>query len=76
MRSKWIHRDSNGKDKELSSSGGASAFTSLTDVPSSYTGEALKVARVNAGETGLEFATISGGGLTQQQIMAIASLKI
>jgi len=42
--------------------GGATTFISLTDVPSSYTGEALKVARVNAGETGLEFATI--GALT------------
>lgn len=49
-------------------SGGASAFTDLTDVPASYTGEALKVVRVNAGETGLEFATISGSGLTQQQV--------
>lgn len=41
--------------------GGASAFTDLTDVPSSYTGAALQSVRVNAGETGLEFAAASGG---------------
>lgn len=39
-------------------------FTSLTDVPTSYTGQGLKIVRVNAGETGLEFATSSGGGTT------------
>lgn len=42
--------------------GGASAFTDLTDVPASYAGQALKVARVNAGETALEFAVIAGTG--------------
>lgn len=42
--------------------GGASAFTDLTDVPSSYSGEGSKVVRVNAGETGLEFVTLAGGG--------------
>lgn len=44
------------------SGGGASAFTDLTDVPSSYASQALKVVRVNAGETALEFFTLSGGG--------------
>lgn len=34
---------------------GSTAFTGLSDVPSSYSGQALKVTRVNAGETGLEF---------------------
>lgn len=34
---------------------GATAFTSLTDVPSSYSGHSLKLVRVNTGETGLEF---------------------
>lgn len=33
------------------------AFTDLSDVPSSYTGFALKALRVNAGATGLEFYT-------------------
>lgn len=41
--------------------GGASAFTDLTDTPSSYSGQGLKVLRVNSSETGIEFATISGG---------------
>ena len=35
----------------------ASAFTSLSDAPASYTGHALKYVRVNAGETALEFQT-------------------
>jgi len=39
--------------------GGVSAFTELTDVPASYTGQTLKFVRVNAGETALEFATVS-----------------
>jgi hypothetical protein len=34
---------------------GVTAFTQLSDVPSSYVGEAGKVVRVNATETGLEF---------------------
>jgi len=37
-------------------------FLGLTDSPNSYTGQALKVVRVNAGETALEFATGGGGG--------------
>ncbi len=41
---------------------GATAFTGLNDVPSSYTGQALKVVRVNASESGLEFGTVSGSG--------------
>ena len=41
--------------------GGASAFTDLSDVPASYAGHTLKVVRVNAGETALEFATASTG---------------
>ena len=39
------------------SGGGASAFTSLTDVPASYSSQALKRLQVNAGETALEFVT-------------------
>ena len=37
------------------SSGGVSAFTQLSDVPSSYVSQAGKALRVNAGETGLEY---------------------
>ena len=42
-------------------SGGAVAFTDLTDAPSSYTGEAGKVVAVNGTETGLELVTVGGG---------------
>jgi hypothetical protein len=44
--------------------GGASAFTDLSDVPSTYSGHSLKIVRVKADESGLEFATISSGGIT------------
>jgi hypothetical protein len=33
-------------------------FTELTDTPADYTGHSLKLVRVNAGETGLEFYTL------------------
>ena len=39
--------------------GGATAFTDLTDVPSSYTGEAGKFVQVKATEDGLQFTTAS-----------------
>lgn len=52
--------------------GGASAFTSLTDVPSSYTGQALKAVTVNAGETGLVFTT-GGDALTSNPLSQFAS---
>lgn len=44
-----------------SGTGGTTTFTGLTDTPASYTGEALKVVRVNAGETALEFVAAGGG---------------
>lgn len=37
--------------------GGVTVFTGLTDVPNSYSGQALKIVQVNSGETGLQFAT-------------------
>lgn len=40
------------------SSSTVSAFTDLTDVPSSYSGQGLKGVRVNTGATGLEFYTV------------------
>lgn len=43
----------------------ASDFLSLTDVPSSYTGQANKVVSVNVGETALEFTTPVAGGAFQ-----------
>lgn len=36
-------------------------FIAASDTPSSYSGQALKVARVNAGETALEFFTFTPG---------------
>jgi hypothetical protein len=38
-----------------------SDFTDLTDTPGSLTGEGGKYVRVNVGETGLEFVTVSSG---------------
>ena len=45
------------------SSGGAppSEFKVLTDTPAAYTGEALKLVRVNAGETAVEFHALVWG---------------
>lgn len=62
-------------------SGGASAFTDLTDVPSAYTGQGTKFVRVNGAETALEFATVAGGGdaLTSaplSQFAATTSLQL
>ncbi len=45
-----------------SGGGGSTTFIGLTDVPASYTGNALKSLRVNAGETALEFYVASGSG--------------
>ena len=43
-------------------SGGAADFLSLTDTPSSFTGEALRGLRVNSGESALEFVALGAGG--------------
>ncbi|MEA3242332.1 MAG: hypothetical protein U9Q19_02690 [Pseudomonadota bacterium] len=47
------------------SSGGAppDSFKVLTDTPAAYTGDTLKFARVNAGETGLEFHALVWGDI-------------
>ena len=60
-------------------SGGS--FLELSDTPASYTGEALKVVRVNAAEDGLEFNTLTGGGNAQtadplSQFAATTSLQL
>jgi hypothetical protein len=47
------------------SSPSAIAFTDLTDVPSSYTGEANKIVSVKGDESGLEFVTNTGGGIDE-----------
>jgi len=43
---------------------GASKFTQLSDVPSSYLGEANQHLAVNALETGIDFVTPGGGGVS------------
>lgn len=53
--------DSSAEWQTYGGGGGATAFTDLSDVPGSYASQALKVVRVNAGETGLEFATGGSG---------------
>ena len=39
-------------------------FVSLSDTPPNFTGQAGKFVKVNAGETALEFDTVSGSGIT------------
>lgn len=61
----WVLEDTEdlrGKVPNLSAGGsaggsGVTEFLSLTDTPSSYSGEGGKVVAVNTGETGLEFIT-------------------
>lgn len=48
--------------RSVGGGGGSSTFIGLTDVPASFSGQALKVLRANAGETALEFVTLAGGG--------------
>jgi len=47
---------------EDESGGGSTTFVALTDTPANYTGQAGLFAKVNAGETALEFGTPGGGG--------------
>jgi len=52
------------------SRGGSNSFLELNDTPNSYAGQTGKVPVVNAGETGLEFSTVSatpGGAATSIQ---------
>lgn len=46
-------------------------FTDLTDVPSSYTGQAGKSVKVNVGEDGLEFYTPSAGVTVHNNLTGI-----
>ena len=43
---------------------GVNEFIDLSDAPHSYTGQAAKVVKVNAGETAVEFGIGGGGGAT------------
>lgn len=51
-----------GKSSGKIGRGGATRFTQLVDTPSSYSGQAGKFPKVNAGETGLEFDTVDLSG--------------
>lgn len=55
--------------------GGATTFLWLTDTPSSYSGQALKIVQVNAWATALEFVSASGGwdALTSNPLSQFAS---
>lgn len=46
---------------------GVTAFTQLSDVPQTYAGAGSKAVTVNAGATGLNFTTSSGGGQSSIQ---------
>lgn len=55
--------------------GGTTAPTALSNLIGTFTGNALKVVRVNAGETDLEYTTAgSGSGISAAQAMAYASM--
>ncbi len=45
------------------------SFTDLSDTPDNYIGRAGQFLRVNVGETGLELATVSTSGVTDQDII-------
>ena len=51
-----------------------SAPTALSNLIGAYAGNTLKVVRVNAGETDLEYTDLSGGGLSHPQVMARLSM--
>jgi hypothetical protein len=59
-----------------SGSGGATAFTQLTDVPNSYVGSGGKAVRVNAGENALEFFTAAGTGTVTSVASADGSVTV
>ncbi len=50
-------------DTEIAPGNFGGAFIDLSDVPNSYSGQALKTVRVNAGATGLEFVTSGAGAV-------------
>tara|TARA_R110002020_G_scaffold47968_2_gene137151 strand:+ start:1626 stop:3038 length:1413 start_codon:yes stop_codon:yes gene_type:complete len=48
---------------EAGGGGGSATWLGLTDTPASYSGQALKVVRVNSGASALEFATAGAGDM-------------
>jgi hypothetical protein len=59
---KWYIYTGSSWTELTAAGGGASTFLALTDTPSSYSGQAGKYAKVNSGESALEFDTPGGGG--------------
>ena len=57
----YLAFDSDGYLVTTAGTGGGGTFLSLTDGPSSYSGQAGQYVRVNGTATGLEFASVSGG---------------
>ena len=47
---------------------GVTKFTELTDVPSSYTGQAGKAVKVKSDASGLEFSEVAGGGVSEEHL--------
>src|SRR6478609_1468680 len=56
-----------------SGGGGVTTFIQLTDVPNSYSGQAGKGVRVNAGATALEFFTLGGGTGTVTSVSVVST---
>lgn len=55
-------------------SGGAVEFTSLSDAPSSYTGQAGKIVAVKGTEDGVEFITVGGTGTVTSVALSLPAI--
>lgn len=62
---KWLPQDAGG--------GGASAFTDLTDVPASYSGEGEKYVRVASSEDALEFVAASANEISASKVTIVTN---
>lgn len=60
-------------DEVRATGSGASAFTDLTDAPSTYASQAGKGVRVSATEDGLEFFTLGGGTGTVTDVSVVTA---
>tara|TARA_B100000959_G_scaffold114759_1_gene120980 strand:- start:58 stop:1059 length:1002 start_codon:yes stop_codon:yes gene_type:complete len=50
---------------DIGGGGGGVNFTSLTDTPGNFTGDASKFLKVNSGETAIEFVTVNTDGIVE-----------
>lgn len=55
---------------------GFSAFTKLSDVPSSYSGSNGRIVQVNSGATGLEFGDIAKGSQSREQFISTSGQTV